>query len=120
MPSHKATQILKSRTDLTEQQIYSLSESGAWKRIYELDQHEKLAKAALSVEQICFTGFGASERAALIAAAQAAGFEVKDSVTMTLKYLCVGPNAGPSKTEKARRSDIAILSVEEFRSICER
>lgn len=113
MPSEKASSILRSRTDLTDFEIASLSEPDAWKRIYELDQVEKAAMAGLA-PQICFTGFGLSERISLERVAKAAGLEVKESVTTTLKYLCAGPNAGPSKLEKARSRHIPILSAEDF------
>ena len=118
MPSAKAAQILRSRTDLTDDQIHLLSETEAWKHIYELDEQSRPLKP-LSRPQICFSGFGASERAALALEAAANGLDVKESVTTTLGYLCAGSNAGPAKLEKARRLNVAVLSVEDFRAVLE-
>lgn len=46
------------------------------------------------------------------------GFEVKDSVTKTLRYLCVGQNAGPAKIAKAEKQKVQILSATDFIRLC--
>ena len=60
--------------------------------------------------QIAFTGFAKVQRAVLEAKAEENGLRVCKSVTMNLAYLCAGPNAGPTKVDKARMQDVFILS----------
>lgn len=59
--------------------------------------------------QILFTGFGAAQRALLENHAEEAGLKVVKTVTQTLVFLCAGPNAGPTKVQKARLQKVYII-----------
>ena len=118
MATEKVAKILRVRSDFTEAQIQGMTDSQAWTCIYDLDQQEK-AQVGPKRVQICFTGFGTSERAELEAEAIRLEMEVKSSVTKTLRYLCTGPDAGPSKVTKAKEQGVMILSPEQFHALCE-
>jgi BRCT domain type II-containing protein len=64
--------------------------------------------------EICFTGFNTVERNELETLAASINFLVKKSVTKNLHILCIGDNAGPSKTDKAREFGALILNKSEF------
>ena len=66
---------------------------------------------------IDFTGYAKVQRAALEARATDAGMQYKDSVTKSCMYLVAGPNAGPSKLEKARQQSAYILSETQFHAL---
>ncbi|MDE1716267.1 hypothetical protein PWG14_27760 [Chromobacterium amazonense] len=53
---------------------------------------------------ILFTGFSAVKRDELEALAATSGMKVVKTPTLKLSYLCCGPNAGPTKIEKARQA----------------
>lgn len=76
------------------------------------------AIATLSTE-ILFTGFRKGERDELESLAESAGMIVRKSVTQNLTYLCAGPNAGPSKLEKARQGGVSILDQSAFYAMVE-
>jgi NAD-dependent DNA ligase len=69
--------------------------------------------------EVCFTGFKAVEKAALLATAEASGFHVRPAVTKHLHILCCGSNAGPAKVRKARLQGVLVLSEGEFRTMAE-
>lgn len=69
--------------------------------------------------QILFTGFPATQRAVLEQRAIDAGMDVKKSVTQGLNFLCGGPNAGPTKLEKARAQHVYILTQAQFFALLE-
>lgn len=69
--------------------------------------------------QILFTGFGASLRADLEHQCGAAGLKVVKTVTQQLAFLCVGPNAGPSKVAKARLQGVFIVSEPDLPELLE-
>ena len=77
----------------------------------------KRGPAGIGKINTAFTGFNKSDRATLESAAEAAGHIVRTSVTGALTYLCVGPNAGPSKLERARTQGVAIVTRSEFETI---
>jgi len=64
--------------------------------------------------QIVFTGFPRAQRDTLEEAARSAGLDVRQSVTKGCLFLVAGPNAGPSKTEKARKQGVYILTEPQF------
>lgn len=113
MATEKPAQILRVRSDFSEEEISAMSDSQAWNWIYLQDQQRR-EQAEPARPQICFTGFSLSERRSLEAMATDSGLEVKPSVTKTLWYLCAGPDAGPSKLIKAQGQGVTILSVTEF------
>jgi len=97
MASEKPTMILKSRSDLGDEEIASLTDAEAWKLIYSI----RTTKAKDTRLQVCFTGFGTSKKEELINLAHDNRFKVVASVTQKLDYLVGGENAGPKKIEKA-------------------
>lgn len=109
MPSEKLTAILHSKSPFSSDEVSAISETEGWRWVYQ----NKPAQKDRSHE-ICFTGFTALERAELETLAGHAGMAVKESVTKTLAYLCVGNTPGPSKIEKAKRQGAAFLNREQF------
>lgn len=59
--------------------------------------------------QILFTGFAKVQRADLERRAAEGGLAVVKTPTVALAVLCAGPNAGPSKVEKARAAGAFIV-----------
>lgn len=68
---------------------------------------------------ILFTGFARVQRAVLEAKADANGLQVVQSVTTNLVFLCGGPNAGPSKMEKARSQGVYIVNEPQLHQLLE-
>ena len=64
--------------------------------------------------QILFTGFTAALRADLEQQCNAAGLRVMKTVSLTLTFLCAGPNAGPAKVAKARLKGAYVLSADDL------
>jgi NAD-dependent DNA ligase len=115
MASERVSMILRSETTLTEDQIKSMSDKEGWNIIYKLKP--KKTKPKKTKLQICFTGFDPHSRNKLEEIAVANEFEVVKSITKGLKYLCAGPNAGPSKIEKAKKQNRDIISLNDFHQI---
>jgi NAD-dependent DNA ligase len=67
-------------------------------------------------QSVCFTGFTASEKDALVKIAESRTLRVVQSVTTELHFLVCGANAGPKKLEKATAQGVAIMSEEDFRT----
>jgi NAD-dependent DNA ligase len=109
MPTERAMMILKSFSGLSNEAIERLSEAEAWKLIYGKPRVKR--KVPLSV---CFTGFREDEKPALFELAESHGLVVKDGVSMKLKFLVCGENAGPAKRLKAKAFGTTILSETEF------
>lgn len=61
--------------------------------------------------EILLTGFPSVQRRNLEQFANESGMKVVQSVTNGLSYLCVGPNAGPTKVDTARQRGLIILST---------
>lgn len=101
MISEKLVGILLSRTNLAQEDFLSMTEADGWKIVYELDAQERISKQQSQSPEICFTGFGKSDKDRLSELATTAGFVVKDAVTKDLSLLVAGENAGPSKLKKA-------------------
>ena len=59
--------------------------------------------------EVCFTGFSASDKKELIAAAEQAGVIVRKAVTSRLSLLVCGSNAGPKKMEQAQQHLIPLV-----------
>lgn len=111
MPSEKATMILLSKTDMTREEIGSLSDAAAWKIIYST----RAKKAQSNCLQVCFTGFGSSKKEELMQLASSSGkFKTVGSVTKNLDFLVGGDNAGPKKIEKAEEQGVQFLTEEQF------
>jgi NAD-dependent DNA ligase len=110
MASEKPTMILLSKSDMSKEEISELSDLEAWKLIYSI----RTVKAKDTRLQVCFTGFGISEKQELIDLANANNFKVVSSVTKKLDFLCGGENAGPKKIEKAEAQGVQFLNKGQF------
>jgi NAD-dependent DNA ligase len=110
MASKKPTMILLSKTDITKEEVAELSDTEAWALIYSM----RTRKAKDTRLQVCFTGFGYSEKKKLNDIASSRHFRVVSSVTRDLDFLCCGENAGPKKIERAEAQGVQILSKEQF------
>lgn len=109
MPSERVTRILLSNSDLTRDGITGLSEAQAWRLVYSLPKPERDNRV-----EVCFTGFGASEKLRLSQLAETANLKVAKSVTKGLSLLVCGPNAGPAKLEQAGAQGVVLLESAEF------
>ncbi|MDC7699571.1 BRCT domain-containing protein [Vogesella indigofera] len=74
---------------------------------------------AIKQPEILFTGFTAAERFELELFASEAGMKVVKSATQHLAYLCGGPNAGPTKVDKARKNGAWILDRDSLNALVE-
>jgi len=113
MASERPTRILKSKTDMTLEEIAELTDAEAWRLIYSLGG-SKNRKPKDNRPQICFTGFSAGKKEALTNLASNHGFKVVTSVTLKLDYLVSGESPGSNKLEKAKSQGVPILNEEEF------
>ena len=112
--SEKLKKILLSKTDFSEEQIEKMSESEGWALVYSDSSPNRVKKRKITKPQVCFTGFGHSERQALEAFASSNGLHVVSSVTKGLMLLVAGANAGPQKLAKAKNDGIAVVDREGF------
>lgn len=115
MADAKATMILLSRTDLTKDEVSALPNAEAWRMIYSL----RTEKAKDDRLQICFTGFGVTEKKELTKVANVNNFKVVASVTKKLDYLCGGENAGPVKISRAEAQGVQFLDAQQFLTLVE-
>ena len=112
MPSEKAVRILRSKSQLTEDEIAKLSEGDAWKLIYTINPPQ--TSRPKRNHETCFTGFSPADKERLQQLATANGLDVVQSVTKTLLFLVTGGNAGPSKLQKAKDQGTVILNEDQF------
>lgn len=115
MASEKVARILRAKSKMSEEQIQAIPDGEAWTWIYS----QRPRKTKEKLDQICFTGFDQTVRDALEVRARESHLEVVKSVTKKLRYLCTGPNAGPSKLEKAREQHVVLMSLEQFENMLE-
>ena len=111
MPSEKLTRILLAKSPFSSDEIAAISEADGWRWVYE---NRPLTEPRHKTFEICFTGFGASERTELEKLANIQGMTVRTSVTTSLKFLCAGENAGPSKVKRALSQGVTFLNREQF------
>ena len=111
MPSEKLTRILMAKGPFSLDEITAMSEADGWHWVY---KNRPLATLKHKSLEICFTGFGVSERTQLEKLANIQGMAVRTSVTTSLKFLCVGENAGPSKVKRAQSQGVTLLNREQF------
>lgn len=118
MAGERITRILKAKSGLSTEEIAQMTDREAWAWLYahfppKTKRHKK------NLAEICFTGFSTSERAVLEQEAQEAHLNVVKSVTKQLRYLVAGPNAGPTKRQKASEQEVVVLSLDQFRTMLE-
>lgn len=111
MPSEKLYRILTAKSPFSSCDISAMSEADGWRWVYE---NRPAAKSKHEALEICFTGFGLSERPKLEKLASNHGMMVRTSVTTSLKFLCVGDNAGPAKVKRAESQGVMLLNREQF------
>ena len=111
MPSERLTRILLAKSPFSSGEITAMSEADGWHWVYE---NRPPAKPKHKTLEICFTGFGASERTELEKLASVRGMTVRTAVTSSLKFLCFGDNAGPSKVKRAQSQGVTLLNREQF------
>ena len=87
-----------------------MSDADAWSWVYSHEQSKQRDRGP----EICFTGFGPTQRAELEAVAASRGYRVVQNITKKLAYLCVGPNAGPAKVQKAAAAGVTFLTSDQF------
>ncbi|XOV81659.1 MAG: BRCT domain-containing protein [bacterium] len=107
--SEKVLRALRSKTDLTDDQLAKLTEGEAWNLIYAVQpaKKEKLL-------EVCITGFGPTEKSEITSAAESGGLKVVTVVTKNCAILVCGSNAGPSKLEQAAKKGAQNMTREEF------
>ncbi len=110
MAGAKVTNILRSQSNFTEEDIASMSDADGWKWIYA----NKKPNPNKGKEQICFSGFRPAEKDEIAKIAEEAGFKVVKSITKSLNFLCVGETPGPKKIEKAESQDVKILNAHQL------
>lgn len=110
MLSKKVSMILKSKTDLSPEEIDLLTEKEAWSIIYSI-RSKKIEDNRI---QVCFTGFNVADKSLLIKLSDEKKLKVVGSVTKKLDFLIAGDNAGPKKIEKAENQGVQILSRKQF------
>ena len=106
--SKKLISILKSKTDLTEENIKNMTEKEGWTVVYSLKKKKEPRT------EICFTGYNPTEKEKLIQIATVKGFHISKSITVNLNFLCCGSNAGETKIKTALEQNVILLSTEEF------
>jgi|GEM_PF-5671128 NAD-dependent DNA ligase len=65
-------------------------------------------------KNICFTGFGTSEKRVLADICECLDISMKSSISGVLEYLVCGANPGPSKIKKCQTLNIPIREIETF------
>ena len=112
MAGDRVTMILRSKTNLSDDQIARLSDAEGWGLIYTLRPPK--SRRRKRTNQICFTGFSPSDKDRLGQLATADALDVVKSVTQSLAYLVTGPNAGPAKLKKAREQNVVVMNEGQF------
>jgi NAD-dependent DNA ligase len=115
--SDKLRRILLSKTDMKEAEINQLTEQDGWALIYSSSTTKPATKDKRY--QVCFTGFGNSEKEELGVMADLAKLRVVTSVTKDLQFLVAGEHAGPAKLQKAREQGTRVLNKVEFLAFLE-
>ena len=113
--SEKLSRILRSKTNLNDEQLEQMTEREGWAVVYSLRSQKTKEKKV----EVCFTGFSPAEKKELIQIANDNNIHVAKSVTKGLMFLCCGGNAGPSKMTKAERQGVRLIDKETFFNILE-
>jgi len=111
MAGEKVSKILRSRTDLMDQEIAAMTDSEGWGLIRGINP-VKVQRP--KKETICFTGFSLSARENLQGIAADKGLHVVGSVTAKLTYLCCGRDPGEVKIKKAKEINSVLFTEDEF------
>jgi len=114
MASEKPTKILLSKTSMTIEEINTLSDTEAWKKIYSL----KSRSSHNDMPEVLFTGFNADVKKILSDEAKGK-FKIVKSVTKNLDFLVVGEFPGEKKIEKAQSQNVDLITEDQFIYLCE-
>lgn len=114
--SEKLRRILMSKSDFTDSQISEMTDAEGWAWVYANQPEQKREPRG---PEVCFTGFGATEKNQLESLASSQGLHVVSSVTKGLMLLVAGANAGPAKLKKARSEGIAVVDRVGFENFLE-
>ena len=114
--SEKLKKILLAKSDFSEDQIVKMTDAEGWAWVY---SNKSPNSRKLKGPEVCFTGFGNSERQALEIFASSNGLHVVSSVTKGLMLLVAGANAGPKKLAKAKADGIAVVDRVGFENFVE-
>lgn len=114
--SKKLTRILKSNTNLAEEQLETMTEREGWGIVYSLRPKSSIKESKV---EVCFTGFSPSDKKELVEIAEDYDIHIAKSVTKSLMFLCCGNNAGPSKIAKAEKQGVKLINKDEFLNILE-
>jgi len=114
MPSEKLIKILRSKTDLTDEQIIPLTEEEGWAKVYEAETAAKAERDANRKPTILFSGFNKADKAEM--EAHAVAHRLKPVTTMTQKLGCLvlGETPGEKKVIKAQELGIQTLHAHEY------
>jgi NAD-dependent DNA ligase len=104
--------LLSKSLHFTPDEIERMTIAQAWKAVYAEEASRSRFRDLRPT--ICFTGFTAPEKVLLESIAGEKGMRTVQSVSLSLKFLCTGSNAGPVKVETAKRQGTLILSEVEF------
>jgi hypothetical protein len=98
--------LISKSLHLTPEEIAAMTEAEAWKAVYEEEaaRSKNKDRRLTAPEKVLLETVASTEK----------GLRTVPGVNQSLKYLCVGPNAGPSKLEKAKEQGCTILSEHEF------
>lgn len=69
--------------------------------------------------EVAFTGFTEAEKIEFSRMAMQACLMVRTAVTKKLGFLVTGPTAGWKKLEVAKEQGVQLLTVEQFKALCE-
>ena len=94
MPSEKLIKILRSKTDLTDEQIIPLSDEEGWAKVDEADAAAKAEREANRKPTVLFSGFNKADKAGMEAHAVAHGLKPGTTVTKKLECLVLGETPG--------------------------
>jgi len=114
MPSEKLIKILRSKTDLTDEQIIPLTDEEGWAKVYEADAAAKAEREANRKPTVLFTGFNKADRAEMEAHAVAHGLKPVTIVSQKLECLVLGDTPGEKKVIKAQELNIQTLHAHEY------
>ena len=97
MPSEKLIKILRSKTDLTDEQIIPLTDEEAWAKVYEAEAAAKAERDANRKPTVLFSGFHKADKAEMEAHAVAHGLKPGSTVTKQLGCLVLGETPGEKR-----------------------
>jgi len=69
--------------------------------------------------EVAFTGFTEAEKVEFCRMAMQACLRIRTVVSKKLTFLVTGPTAGWKKLEVAKEQGVQLLTVEQFKALCE-